>query len=168
MPHPTARRRARALAGLLAATRAASRARSLAATLALPLWASCLQALAPDVGSPVPSATCDDDLAPARAVSFQADVSPILRRACGRCHQPGGAGFDRSGLELSSYSALRAGGTRSVGTIVVPGQPCASVLWQKLGPAPPFGVRMPKGSPELPDADTALIHDWIAEGAPDD
>jgi hypothetical protein len=172
MLHPAARRTPGRLAGPAARRLAgltAHRLTGLVAGLAAGLLGtSCLQALAPDVGPPVPAGACNDDLDPASPTSFREDVSPIFRRACDRCHLPGGLGFDRSGLELSDYSSLRAGGTRSIGTIVVDGQPCASVLWQKIGPAPPFGARMPRDSPALPDADIALIHDWIAEGAADD
>lgn len=142
-------------------------ARLLPCLLAGLLSASCLQALAPDVGPQVPMTTCDDDLDPAQAVSFQGAISPIFVRACNSCHVPGAEGFSLSRLDLSTYTSLRAGGTRSVGTIVVDGQPCASVLWQKVSPAPPFGVRMPKDDPPLTDAEIALIHDWIAEGALD-
>jgi mono/diheme cytochrome c family protein len=127
--------------------------------------AGCLDAFAPDVGPPVPMPTCNDDRDPAQAVSFQDDVSPIFRRACDGCHTAGGEGVDLGGLDLSTYASLRAGGMRSVDTIVVGGEPCASVLWQKIGPAPPFGARMPKDDPALPAAEIDLIHDWIAEGA---
>ena len=127
--------------------------------------AACLDAFAPDVGPLSPAQTCNNDLDPGRAVSFRDDVSPIFRRACDGCHLAGGDGLQESGLDLATYTSLRAGGSRSVGTIVVDGEPCASVLWQKVGPAPPFGSRMPKGDPALPETDRALIHDWIAEGA---
>ena len=130
--------------------------------------AACLDPIAPEVGPIAPMQTCNDDRDPARTVSFRDDVSPIFRRACDGCHVPGAEGFQRSGLDLSTYSSLRAGGTRSIGTIVVDREPCASVLWQKVGPAPPFGARMPKDSAALPGADIELIHDWIAEGARDD
>lgn len=137
--------------------------------LALPLLASaCLDAFAPEVGPLAPVQRCNDDLDPAQAVSFKTDVAPIFTRVCNQCHTPGGEGFQASGLDLSTYASLRAGGTRSVGTIVLDRQPCASVLWQKIGPAPPFGVRMPKGKTPLPGADIDRIHDWIAEGALDD
>jgi len=132
------------------------------------LPAACLEALAPEVGPPSPVPACNDDLDPARDASFRGDVLPIFQRACGRCHAPGEEGFDRSGLDLTSYASLRAGGSRSMGAIVVDGEPCASVLWQKLGPAPPFGDRMPRDESPLPGADLGLIHDWIAEGARDD
>ncbi len=130
--------------------------------------AGCLDALAPEVGPLAPAGTCNVDRDPARTVSFRDDVAPIFQRACNRCHSPGGEGVDQSGLDLSTYSSLRAGGTRSVGTIVVDGAPCASVLWQKIGPAPPFGTRMPRDGAALPAAEIDLVHDWIAEGAHDD
>jgi hypothetical protein len=136
--------------------------------LAGALPTACLDALAPDVGPVTPVSQCNDDLDPARAVSFRNDVSPIFRRACDGCHREGGEGDLRSGFELETYVQLRAGGARSMGAIVVDGEPCASILWQKIGPAPPFGERMPMGQPPLPDAEIALIHDWIAEGARDD
>jgi len=132
------------------------------------LLPACLEALAPDVGPPAPMPACDDDLDPTRAVSFRGAVSPILGRACTSCHAPGGEGFQSSGLDLSTYAALRAGGTRSGAAIAVDGQPCASALWQKLGPTPPFGARMPRNALPLPQGDIDLIHDWIAEGARDD
>ncbi len=53
-------------------------------------------------------------------------------------------------------------------TIVVDGMPCASILYQKTGPSPPFGARMPRSASALSDADRKLIHDWIAEGAQND
>jgi hypothetical protein len=132
------------------------------------LLPACLQALAPDVGPPAPVPACDDDLDPARAASFRSGVSPILGRACTSCHAPGGEGFQSSGLDLSTYATLRAGGTRSGAAIIAGGEPCASPLWQKLGPAPPFGARMPKNALPLPQVEIDLIHDWIAEGARDD
>jgi hypothetical protein len=136
--------------------------------IALAGLAGCLDALAPEVGPPSEVTTCDADSDPTREVSFATDVSPIFRRACDRCHQPGGDGQQQSGLDVSTYDSLRAGGTRSVGTIVIDRMPCSSVLYQKTGPAPPFGMRMPRNASPLADADRALIHDWIAEGAEDD
>jgi len=128
----------------------------------------CLDALAPEVGPLSEPAMCDVDSAPGRNVSFATDISPILRRSCDRCHLPGGEGQQMSGLDVSSYDTLRAGGTRSLDTIVIDRMPCESVLWQKTGTAPPFGARMPRNATPLPDADRLLIHDWIAEGAQDD
>jgi hypothetical protein len=41
-------------------------------------------------------------------------------------------------------------------------------LFEKLGPSPRFGVRMPDRLPPLSDAQIALVETWIREGARDD
>ena len=129
-------------------------------------------ALEPDVG-PLLAGTCDNaDSDPDASVSFSASIRPLIARPVGgcSCHLPSstgaGPGIQLSGLDLSSLSSLRRGGNLSSLQIVVPGQPCASVLFQKVSEAPPFGSRMPLGGPPFLSADElALIHDWIAEGA---
>ncbi|MEO8699744.1 MAG: c-type cytochrome domain-containing protein [Kofleriaceae bacterium] len=129
----------------------------------------CLDALGPDVGPlQMPDDdTCATDTDPGNQISFSQQVSPLLEDRCVRCHQPGGEGNRDSGLDLTSYDAVRAGGTRSVGTIVIPNDPCGSILFQKIGDAPPFGARMPRNAQPLARADQDLIHDWITEGALD-
>jgi hypothetical protein len=130
----------------------------------------CLDAFAPEVGPPISPApdTCDTDTDPETRVTFAAEIEPLLADACNRCHRPGEVGVEDSGLDLTSYAALRAGGLRSADTIVIPGQPCSSVLWQKLGPDPAFGSRMPRDDAPLSNTEIDLVHDWIAEGALDD
>ena len=50
---------------------------------------------------------------------------------------------------------------------VVPGDPEASLLYQKLSGSPPCGDMMPPG--QDPDPEKAqLVYDWIAAGAKDD
>jgi mono/diheme cytochrome c family protein len=126
----------------------------------------------PEVGAPLLARCADEDSDPGRAVSFRGDLAPLFQTRCAGCHTAGGAapiGLEIGGLDLASYSTLRAGGAVSGARVVVPGQPCASALVQKLGPAPPFGARMPlSGPPFLDDADLQLVHDWIAEGARED
>jgi hypothetical protein len=145
--------------------------------LALALAATgCLDTLGPDVGPPLRAACSNEDSDPATAVHFATDLqSAVFSRVvtgCVRCHTPGGVtpiGLQISGLDLSSYATLRAGGIQSEMTIVVPGEPCASVLLQKIGTAPPFGARMPLDGPPYLDArDIQMVADWIAEGANDD
>ncbi len=130
--------------------------------------------LEPDVGPPSQARCVDGDSDPDGRVSFALDVMPIFARdvvGCARCHDPGRAGAvgaQLSGLDLSSYDAALEGGARSTATLVVPGEPCDSVLYQKLLPGPPFGGRMPlDGPPYLSNRELQLIHDWIAEGALD-
>jgi hypothetical protein len=139
--------------------------------------AGCIDKLGPEVGPLRVDASsetggCDADGDPAHTVSFSADIvgNVFAHNGCTSCHTPGGdnpIGLQMSGLDLSSYSTLRTGGGRSGAQIVIDGMPCESILYQKLGPAPPFGERMPRGKPPLGAADLALVHDWIAEGAHD-
>jgi hypothetical protein len=139
--------------------------------VALPA-AACVDMLGPEVG-PLADNRCElTDSDPATIVSFASDLlGGALGRTdtdCVRCHTAGGGGLRDSGLDLGSYATLRLGGNRSRQTIVVAGDPCASVLVQKLGPAPPCCARMPRnGPPYLPASDVALITDWILEGAHD-
>jgi hypothetical protein len=53
------------------------------------------------------------------------------------------------------------------GPAVIPRRSGSSNLVRKLGPNPPFGVRMPQGGPYLSDAQILRIADWIDQGARD-
>jgi hypothetical protein len=108
---------------------------------------------------------CDNaDSDPNVTTSFSADVRPLLTRSpggCG-CH----LGRTTSGLDVSSYDAMRRGGLYSGVSIVVAGDPCNSILVQKVGRTPPFGSRMPfNGPPYYTSDEVQVFHDWIAEGA---
>ena len=45
----------------------------------------------------------------AESQSFSEDILPIFIGRCVSCHQPGGAGYEKSGLDLSSYEGLMKG-----------------------------------------------------------
>ncbi len=130
--------------------------------------------LEPDVGPPLAGACDNADSAPATPVTFAAQIRPILSRpmaGCG-CHIPtatgAGPATQITGLDLSSVTTLKAGGHNSGPNIVVPLEPCTSILYEKVSIAPPFGSRMPLGGPPyLTDDEIRLVHDWIAEGALD-
>lgn len=134
----------------------------------------CLGPLEPDVGDLEVAFCANEDSDPDSDVSFLDDIVPLLLRdagGCQSCHLPASAtpiGISVGGLDLSSYTTLLAGGVNSADDIVVPGQPCDSVLFQKLSPAPPFASRMPlSGPPFLTTSELQLVNDWIAEGADD-
>jgi len=138
--------------------------------LVLAFVAGCAQMIAPDVGPPLHAACENTDSDPAHDTSFTHDIVTMFDEYhCVRCHTPDGPtpiGYMVGGLDLSSYDTLRAGGARSGASVIVPGMPCASILLQKVGPAPPFGTRMPlDGPPYLEPHDMQTISDWIAEGA---
>jgi mono/diheme cytochrome c family protein len=92
------------------------------------------------------------------AASFAADVTPILKASCAKCH--GNAG----GVSLESYAAVMAGAKG--GKIVVPGDPDASELVKVIdGRDTP---RMPMGADPLLAAQISAIRAWIAAGAKND
>ncbi|MBA3394568.1 MAG: hypothetical protein H0T89_18120 [Deltaproteobacteria bacterium] len=130
----------------------------------------CLDALGPELGPEIMACTPEDS-DPERSISFRTDVlDGLLTRKCARCHTPEAPnpiGISMGGLDLSGYATLRAGGVTSGDDVVVDGDPCRSVLSQKLGAAPPFGARMPRGGPFLEQAEQQVIADWIVEGARD-
>jgi hypothetical protein len=69
------------------------------------------------------------------------------------------------GLDLQSPGvASRLIGVRAVGgtgLLIDPSNPTTSVLYTKLTPNPPFGVRMPFTRPPLDDATIACVLQWI-------
>lgn len=149
-------------------------AAALVATLCF-ACAGALDELDPEVGEPISERCANQDSNPDVDVSFSMQLLPVLKKqdvpvGC-TCHQPSEPnpiGFEQAGLDLSSFAALMRGGNNSRSNLVIPGQPCESVLWQKISAGPPFGSRMPfAGPPFLDDATRALFADWIAEGARD-
>ena len=147
---------------------------TLAGALAAALAAAGGCSVMPDVG-PRLAGTCDDsDGHPGKSVSFTSDIHPLIFRSAGGCgcHLPtpngDGVGTQISGLNLSSLSTLRAGGVNSGMHMIIAGEPCSSIMYQKLSDAPPFGSRMPLNGPPFWNADELqLLHDWISEGAND-
>jgi len=134
-----------------------------------------IDALDPMVGDPIVERCANTDSDPDEEVSFSNEILPVLKKqnvpvGCS-CHQPSDPnpiGLEQAGLDLSGYDALLRGGNNSKSAIVVPGQPCDSVLWQKVSAGPPFGARMPfNGPPFLDDETRRKFSDWIAEGARD-
>lgn len=125
----------------------------------------------PDVGEPLAGECDSDDSDPATKVSFGRDIRPLFDRSreegagCGCHNKPSNPA---GGLGLGSIPDLMRGGTNSGADIVIPGDPCASILYQKMTETPPYGARMPSnGPPFFSDEETMLVHDWIAEGADD-
>jgi hypothetical protein len=131
-------------------------------------------ALEPDVGPRLAGSCSNADTHPGTPVSFSREIRPLISRPAGGCgcHLPSssgaGPGTQLSGFDLSSLSTLRAGGLNSGARIIVAGEPCASIMYEKLSDAPPFGSRMPlNGPPYFNPDELRLLHDWIAEGAND-
>ena len=88
--------------------------------------------------------------------------------AVSNCH--GGAGA-QYGLRLdpgfSAGNLINVPSPRDANLIrVVPGDPDASFLIQKLQGTQTVGVRMPDGGPYLTTATVNVIRQWIQDGAP--
>jgi len=127
-------------------------------------------AIQPEVGERL-AACVDADSDPATPVDFKTQIRPIIDgrvagpRPCAECHyasrRPEGVS---SQLNLETLVSLRKGGARSPDSTVVRGQPCRSVIVQKLRGT--FdGGRMPLGGPYWSPEQIQLMIDWIAEGA---
>jgi hypothetical protein len=135
----------------------------------------CVNEIAPEIG-PLRAGVCKPvDSDPDHDVSFKDDVLTLFMRMPGQagcsCHISSSrrtGGIDATGLVLDSYATLMRGGTNSHDTIVVEGNPCASLIVQKVSTAPPTGARMPSdGPPYLTPPEIDLLSDWITEGAHD-
>lgn len=98
-------------------------------------------------------------------VSYAQDITPILKGWCLSCHQPGGEGFNASGLDLSTYQGLMKG--TKFGPMIVPGQPDVSNLVVLIeGRASPQ-LRMPHNQQPLPSCLRDEIWTWVFQGAKD-
>jgi cytochrome c553 len=98
-----------------------------------------------------------------KALTYQADIKPIIEANCVSCHVPGGAGYDKSGLRLDSHEALMKG--TKFGAVVVPGSSVSSTLYRLVSGQADPSIRMPHGQASLPEADVAKIAAWIDQGA---
>jgi WD40 repeat protein/mono/diheme cytochrome c family protein len=93
--------------------------------------------------------------------SYYRDIQPVLQKNCVGCHQPA---MKSSGLDLTSYDGLHAGGKG--GPAISTGAPAESrILRYITGELKP---PMPLGAPPLAKADVELIREWIVSGARDD
>ncbi len=112
---------------------------------------------------------CTEPEAGTSSVNYDV-IQTIFNQNCVICHSVGNdlnlqAGISWSALVNQPAPSAEACG----GTLVVPGNPNASYLYQKLtSPSPCSGSQMPRTDllPDpLPPCVTALVAAWITEGA---
>ena len=96
----------------------------------------------------------------AEPVDYAAQVKPILRERCFACH---GTLNQKGGLRLDAASLILRGGDS--GRALVPGQPAASLLVEKITATDPDSRMPPEGEP-LTGGQIALLTTWIDQGAP--
>ncbi len=108
------------------------------------------------------------------AVSFSADVLPILTSLCATCHRDGGIA-DQAGITLQLVEDLAFDMLLNNNSVqdeslsfVEPGDSTSSLMFLKVSSdSPPVGNRMPFQLAPLSDAQIATIRDWIDQGALD-
>lgn len=99
------------------------------------------------------------------AVSFENDVFPILELRCLECHQPGGKGYQASGLDLRTYDALMKG-TRH-GPIVMPGRAFESNLIAVIDQRTHSEIWMPQNRKRISKCERLMLRFWVNQGARD-
>lgn len=92
------------------------------------------------------------------APSFDAEVQPILKEHCTGCHNPDKLKAD---LDLTTWTATMKGG--SSGVSVKPGSADMSLLYRVT--AHEEEPEMPPKKPKIPDAQVAVLREWINAGA---
>ncbi len=97
------------------------------------------------------------------AVSFAAQVAPVLVENCLGCH---GRRRQSAGLSLANFEVIRQGGQS--GELFDTDDPAESLLIQKLNGTASDGQRMPLRRAALPAETIATITRWISEGTPYD
>jgi len=107
-----------------------------------------------------PEPTGDPSFSTADIEFFEKEIRPLLARRCFECHS-GKSDALEGGLRLDSRAAVLAGGDS--GPAIVPGDPSSSML---IGAVRYDDVyQMPPDS-KLPDAEIALLEQWVRRGAP--
>jgi len=97
--------------------------------------------------------------------SFEHNIYPILKLYCLDCHQPGGEGFEISGLDLRTYQSLIKG--TKFGSVIVPGDAFSSNLMVVIEGRADKSIKMPMGSYRQQPTrnDRLLLRRWINNGA---
>ncbi len=98
-------------------------------------------------------------------VSFKEDILPLLKWRCAGCHEPGGEGYQKSGVDLTSYAGIMKG--TKFGKMVLPGDPDSSNLMRLLDWNVSKEIRMPHGKKQLSSCDRNSVRTWIRQGAKD-
>ena len=128
------------------------------------LAAAAVVALAAVAGGEIITSSSQVCAAPAQPpTSFAEDILPLLKWRCASCHQPGGAGYEKSGLDLTSYEGVMKG--TKFGPMVIPRDPESSNLMLLLDWRASPALRMPHGQKKLSTCDRNAIRAWIREGA---
>ncbi len=101
--------------------------------------------------------------AAADPISFKEEVFPILEIRCLACHRPGGAGYEKSGLDMRTYEGLMKGTNH--GPMIIPGSIIKSNLLAMIDRRTSPELWMPHGKKQLSKCERQAIRFWVAQGA---
>lgn len=102
----------------------------------------------------------------AQPIGYKKDVSPILHDYCLNCHEPGGKGYQKSGLDMRTYQSLMQG-TR-FGAVIKPGDSFTSILIQVVEGRVHPSIKMPYGiKGGLSQQHILVLKRWVEQGAQD-
>jgi hypothetical protein len=99
----------------------------------------------------------------AQEVSFAEDVLPVMNFRCTECHQPGGDGYEISGLDLTSYEGVMAGTKH--GPMIIPGSWQESNLLAVIEHRTDRKIWMPHNRKPLSKCEILLLRFWVLQGA---
>lgn len=96
-------------------------------------------------------------------ISFKEDVFPIIELRCLECHEPGGPGYEASGLDLSTYDSIMKG--TKFGPVVTPGNAFESNLIAVIDQRTHKELWMPQNRRRLSKCERLTLRFWIMQGA---
>ena len=99
----------------------------------------------------------------AAQVSFNEDVMPIMKIRCVECHQPGGSGYEKSGLDLRTYEGLMKG--TKFGSVITPGNALESNLLAVIDRRTSREIWMPHERKQLSKCERQTLRFWVMQGA---
>lgn len=105
------------------------------------------------------------DAAAQETITFKDDVFPILELRCLECHQPGGDGYEKSGLDLRTYESLMKGTKH--GPIVKPGRAFESNLIAVVDQRTHSEIWMPLNRKRMSKCERLMLRFWVNQGAKD-
>ncbi|MDD4929561.1 MAG: hypothetical protein PHP85_09820 [Gallionella sp.] len=102
---------------------------------------------------------------PARhEVSYNKEIAPIIHDYCLSCHEPGGQGYEKSGLDMRTYQSLMKG--TKFGSVIKPGDSFTSILIQVVDGRVHASIKMPYGMEGgLAKDKISLLKKWVNQGA---
>jgi hypothetical protein len=99
----------------------------------------------------------------AAQVSFKEEVFPIIELRCLECHQPGGIGYETSGLDLRTYESLMRG--TKYGSMITPGSWIESNLLAVIDHRTARETWMPHNKRALSKCEQLSFRYWVMQGA---